>query len=127
LSLDKFSDEIILPYPQLLSVDSVQYYDSARVLQSLDSGVYEVDAVDGIGRVTLALDQSWPQSYPHLNTVLIDFTCGYSDAASVPNTLRDAISTIVWFLFDGRGAQLDSKMLNFMLGPHIMRGFYEPS
>lgn len=125
MDIDKFEDNIYLPYPNLISVDSIQYYDNLNVLQTLDSSFYDVSGVGGAGRVSLALGSSYPSTYSRPEAVQITFTCGYGDASAVPYSLRDAISTMVWFLFDGRGNQLDKPFLNYLLGPHIMRGFYE--
>jgi len=126
LDLDSFKDQIWLPYPSLLSVDSVSYYDSTNVLQTLDSSFYNVDGMGNVGCITLAYGYSYPATYPRPDALKITYTCGYSSLSAVPQSLKDAIATMVWFLFDGRGEQLDKPFLNFLLGPHIMRGFYEP-
>lgn len=124
LDLDKFEDKIWLPYPNLISVDSFKYYDSANALQDVDSEVYNAGSVDGVGCITLAYNQNYQQSYQRPDAVQITYTCGYSNLTDIPTSLKNAINTITWFLFDDRGAKIDSKMLGYLLGPHIMRGFY---
>lgn len=122
LDINNFEKEIALPYPGLLSVDSVQYYDSANVLQTLDASVYDVGGVGNAGYMTLAYGQSFPTIYPRPEAIQITYTCGYGAASAVPHSLKEAISTIAWFMFDGRGHQLDKPFLNYLLGPHIMWG-----
>jgi uncharacterized phiE125 gp8 family phage protein len=60
--LDAFQDEIYLPFAPLVSVDSVQYYDTAGDLQTLASTYYTVDTDSIPGRLYLAYNQSWPST-----------------------------------------------------------------
>ncbi len=76
--LDGFKDEVYLPFPPLVAVDSVQYYDTAGSLQTLASTYYTVDTDSTPGRVYLAYNQSWPSTYLIPKAVIITYTAGYA-------------------------------------------------
>lgn len=125
LDLDDFSNEITLPYPALISVDSVQYYDNNNSLQTLSADYYDVAGVGSLGVITRANGYTYPSVYPRPEAVRITYTCGYQDFEQVPEDVRAAIKTIVWHLFNDRGGDLHKGLVEWMLGKEIMRGFVE--
>ena len=76
--LDHFPNEIIMPYPPLVTVSSIQYVDSNGDTQTLASSVYTVDADSFPARIYLAYGQSWPVTQGIPKAVTITFTTGYS-------------------------------------------------
>jgi len=79
LYLDEWPDEeIILPYPPLMSVEFVKYTDTAGVVTTLATTEYIVDRASEPGRIVLGYDKSWPdvELYP-VNPIQIRFKCGY--------------------------------------------------
>lgn len=84
--LDGFQNEIQLPFPPLLSVDSVQYYDTGGTLQTMAASYYTVDTDSVPGRVYLAFSQSWPSTYLVPKSVVITYTAGYATTFSVSAT-----------------------------------------
>lgn len=74
--LDDFTNYIILPHGYLIYVDSIQYYDSAGTLQTLDMSVYTVDTDSLPPRIYLAYNQSWPSTYDISKAVIITYTVG---------------------------------------------------
>jgi uncharacterized phiE125 gp8 family phage protein len=74
--LDCFTNYIILPHGFLVYVDSVQYYDSAGTLQTLDTDIYTVDTDSLPPRIYLAYNQSWPSTYDIPKSVIITYTIG---------------------------------------------------
>ncbi len=76
LFLDGFYDFIQLPYGPIISVESVQYYDSAGVLQTLAESVYTVDTDSLPGRIYLAYNQFWPATQSIPKAVIINYTAG---------------------------------------------------
>ena len=84
---------IDLPRPPLQSVESIQYIDTAGNVQTLAPEDYVVDASSGeIGRVALAWNRFWPITRCSINSVVIQFTAGYGDAAEdVPQAIRQGI------------------------------------
>ena len=76
--LDYFPASIMLSYPPILSVDSIQYYDAGGELQTLDSSVYIVDTDTWPGLVYPAYNQFWPMTRLEPKSVIVTYTAGYS-------------------------------------------------
>jgi len=76
--LDHFVNEMILPFPPLISVSSVQYYDSSGDLQTLSTDYYTVDTDSFPGRAYLTFGQSWPATYTMPKSVIITYSTGYA-------------------------------------------------
>lgn len=93
-TLDGFEDEIQLAWPNLLSVQSVQYRDTSGVWQTLDVSAYEVDTASVPGRVLRALNASWPSVYAFPGSVKVTYTAGYAagneaaQQAAVPASIK---------------------------------------
>ena len=87
--LDAFPEnEIQLPWPPLISIDSVQYIDTTGVQQTLASTVYTLDSDSEPGWLLLAYDQDWPETLDTANAVRVRYTCGYANAAAVPVSIK---------------------------------------
>lgn len=89
-------DWIELPYPNLLTVTSVKYRDCTWTTGDWTTWAatnYIADTTRWKGRVHLAYGISWPSITPYpVDAVAVEYTCGYgATAASVPQTIRDAI------------------------------------
>lgn len=80
--------EIFLPLPPLQTVDSIKYYDTDGVLQTLASSAYLVDSVSEPARITPAPDTSWPTTQNRANAIEVTFTCGYGAAVAVPKGIK---------------------------------------
>lgn len=92
--------EIYLPKSPLSSVVSVKYYDGNGDLQTLSSDVYQVDSVGSPGRVVLNSGESWPVTeLGRINSVVIEFEAGWTDAEAVPEEIKTGIQQLVthWF------------------------------
>lgn len=108
LKLDAWPEErfIELPRPPLVSVTSVQYYDTAGVLQALVANTdYTVSAPSGDrprrGRIALKSGVDWPALEARADAIVIRFVCGYASAA-VPGMLKAAMLLDVATLYAGR-------------------------
>jgi uncharacterized phiE125 gp8 family phage protein len=85
-------DHIDIPYPPLVSVASVKYYDTASTEATMDSGDYYVDTYAEPGRIVLGYGESWPSTTLRpANGVIVRFTAGYGAAASVPQKVKQAM------------------------------------
>lgn len=82
LTLPAFADEIELHPGAVVSIDSVQYLDEARVLQLLDPDTYILDTTAQPSRLVLDPDQTWPATAdPRIPDVIqITFTTGPEEA-----------------------------------------------
>jgi len=76
---------IELPRNPVSAVGSVQYYDSANVLQTITSTNYVTDFVSIPARISEAPGYSWPNHYTRTNACLVNFTRGtYGDDQRAP-------------------------------------------
>jgi len=87
---------IVLPYPPLLSVDSVKYLDINGVDTTLvlgtDYRVLGMGQIYGKSYIAPLYQQSWPVPRVDDASVRIRFTCGYDEGdAIMPQALRQAI------------------------------------
>ena len=84
----------------LQAVNSIQYVDQNGATQTMPSNQYLVDTIQG--RICPAAGYDWPAVTKQPNAVIVNYTCGYGNAASnVPNPILDAIKFIVgqWEMF----------------------------
>lgn len=98
LYLDVFPAEILVPRPPLQSITSLQYYDTAGVLQSLTEGTdFQVDSDSEPARIWPEPSMTWPSTESgRTNAVILIFTAGYGDdAEDVPERLRHVMRLIV--------------------------------
>lgn len=85
LTLDCFpssSGNISLPFPPCASVQSVKYYDSDGVQQTLATTVYKLLADREPAEIALKSGQSWPTVYDEADVVEIAYTAGVADTAA---------------------------------------------
>lgn len=108
LVLDAFPDddeEIKIPMPPLIEVESVKYDDAAGDEQTMSTADYTVDNVSEPGWVLPV--GSWPSTFDGVNAVRIRFRCGYLDSSSppvenVPGSIKAAIKLILGNLYANR-------------------------
>jgi uncharacterized phiE125 gp8 family phage protein len=95
---------IILPKPPLVSVDSITYVDTNGASQTLATSVYKVDSHDTIpSRISLKLNQEWPETNGEAQDVTIRFTVGYgADESSIPETIKAAIKMMAAHWYENR-------------------------
>ena len=101
--LDGFpSWEIELPKPPWDSITWVKYYDTNDVQQTLATSGYIFDAVQG--RLTPALNASWPATAVKNNAVDIKFVSGFGASGSdCPAQVRECLLEIVEDRLKNRG------------------------
>lgn len=99
LTLDAFdSGCIALPWPNLLSVESVQYRDIDGTWQTLSSALYEVDTASVPGVVRRALLATWPVTYPFRGSVRVNYTAGYATGTESAQQAAVPASVKRWIL-----------------------------
>jgi uncharacterized phiE125 gp8 family phage protein len=96
-----------LPKPQLQSVVSVKYVDTAGDLQTWASSNYTVVAPQGPrcarGYLAPAYGVLWPATRCEPKAVRVQFTAGYGDAlGDVPEIVKSAIYFLVGHLWTNR-------------------------
>ena len=75
---DDFADEMIVPLGPLIAVASITYVDGDGVTQTLDTSVYDVDAVHEPGRIIIGYNQTWPTCRGHHHDVTITYYAGHA-------------------------------------------------
>jgi uncharacterized phiE125 gp8 family phage protein len=98
---DRFTPCIELPRSPVIFVTSVQYIDTAGILQTIDISDYFVDDVSEPARIVP--DNGWNVSADNRpNAVKITFVAGYADKCSVPDSIKHAIMIMVADMFEHR-------------------------
>ncbi len=96
MRLDCFPDWMLLPRPPLVSVQSVTYYDSDNVSQTLATSQYDVSIYGVAGRIIPKFGVVWPITYIRPDAVTVNYTGGYgTTGSSVPAPIRTAILWLV--------------------------------
>ncbi len=100
LRLDSFPCGVLeLPNAPLISVENVKCIDVNGTEQTVATTVYDVDIASRPGRLRPKFGQFWPVTRSQMNSVSVEFTAGYGDAADVPKTIKQAILLLVghWY------------------------------
>lgn len=106
LSMDAFpvnNGPIYVPMPPLQSVNSLKYFNTGGVEQTLTEGTdYLVDNESEPGRITPAPDTGWPATQNRPNAVSVEFVAGFGDASKVPQGIKQAILLMVGHWYENR-------------------------
>lgn len=108
--LTGFSSIIRLPYPPLISVESVKYTDSDGAEQTVDSDTYEVITGSEPGYISLLDGESWPTDLDEIEfPVFIEYKAGYETAVdgdtrtiTVPHGIQIYIMLLVAEMYKER-------------------------
>jgi uncharacterized phiE125 gp8 family phage protein len=103
---------IYLPFPPLVSVSSITYYDADNVLQTLSTSVYDVDDISEPARLKPVLGEVWPITYPRMNAVRITFIAGYANAAAVPAGIVRAMKSLIGHYNENREDNVAGVMVS---------------
>jgi uncharacterized phiE125 gp8 family phage protein len=101
IRMDCFPEYISLPYPPVISITSVKYIDTDGTEQTLGSSNYVLDDYPLVPFIREAYGINWPSVRNEPNAVRIRYSAGYGAAASVPETIKEAIMLLVghWMNF----------------------------
>ena len=98
-------DKIVLPRPPLASVTSVEYYDTDDVKYTLDPAIYYVNAIAEPGEIVLRYNQTWPTTtLRDYNAVCVTYVAGWTAAANVPKTIKQAVLLVIGHWYENREA-----------------------
>jgi uncharacterized phiE125 gp8 family phage protein len=124
MAIDEFpydDDVIEIPKGKLQSIDSITYKDSDGVTTTLTADTDYVSSARGIlGKVVPSYGKTWPVFTPFpLDAVIITFTCGYGNAAAVPEKVIQAMKLLISHWFTNRTpidqTRSNAIEMNFML------------
>lgn len=105
LSIDAWPTDgcIRLPYPPLVTVAQITYYDSNGTQQTWGSDSYIVIADEEPGIVALAPSASWPSDLHDYPRIRVRYTAGYgTSAVSVPEAYKLDVRGLVKLHYDFR-------------------------
>lgn len=101
LTLDAFSDTIMLPKGPVQSITSVKYFDTAGAEQTVSAANYTLDAASDPQWLVKAADYSWPATLDGVNMVKVRFVAGEETA---PDVVRLAALLLIGQWYDNRAA-----------------------
>ena len=91
----------MLPAP-VKTLDAVRVYKSDGTTLGLDLAGFALDKISAPARLTFTRG-ALPAPERPVAGIEIDVTCGYGDAADVPEALRQAIRLLVAHWYENRG------------------------
>lgn len=108
LSLDAFpcSDVIKIPINPLVSVTSIDYYDTSDVKTTMSASDYLVECDEFESQISLKYSKTWPSTTlrPHRG-VVVTFISGYgATAASTPQAVKNAMLLLIGDSYEYREA-----------------------
>lgn len=93
---------IVLPKGQLQAVNEINYLDNDGDETTLDDADYSASRNREPAVIVPAFNGVWPSAREYLDSVQIEFDCGFGDeAADVPADLRQAILLYAGWSFQG--------------------------
>lgn len=119
---DRFPTVIRPSKSPLISVDSVEYYDTDGVLQTLAAATYDVGIYKEPGRIALAYNQSWPSIRTMINAVVVTYQAGWVARANVPEEIKHAVKLMVGHLYENREAASQVTINSIPLGVKSLLG-----
>jgi len=103
---------LMLPYPPLQSVVSIQYVDPASGnLLTIDPSTYLFTTRSTPGRVMPQYGKVWPLARPVIDAVQITYNCGYGPFESdVPEDVQLGLGMLVADLYENREATQEIEL-----------------
>lgn len=115
-------DAIVVPRPPLQDVTSVQYRDTAGVLQTWDPSQYRVITTGRFGRIVPAHGVCYPCTEDAPDAVVIEFVCGYADPAAIPSRYQHAQLMLIAHWYANREAVTADTVHDVPLGFEALIG-----
>lgn len=103
LTLDAFPTSIKLTRVPVQTITSVKYRDTAGVLQTLSGAAYTLAQDDfGFSKISTAYGTTWPTTQVRDDAVVVEFVAGYTNAAAVPNSIKQWILLMISTMYTNR-------------------------
>lgn len=93
---------LYLPKAPLQSVTSIKYLEENSGTETTWSASYYRVQTSEPGRVSLALNQIYPNLYGVSGQIVIRFICGYGAASAVPVGIKQAMLLLIGHWFENR-------------------------
>jgi uncharacterized phiE125 gp8 family phage protein len=110
VTLDAFPDYIELTRVPVQSITSLKYFDMVGVEQTMLNTLYSYAQDDfGFARLDPVYGGEWPAAQDRLNTVAVRYVAGYTNAAAVPEGIKQWIKLMVSTMYDNRETEAYSS------------------
>ncbi len=97
------TQSILIPKAWVRSISSVKYIDAAGTEQTCDASNYRLVAhPHTVGRLMPAFGLSWPAVRADEGVISVEFVAGWTLAADVPETIKQAIKFMVGHFYQSR-------------------------
>lgn len=104
--------EFVLERPPVRAITSIQYIDVNGTTQTVSASNYYADLDSTPPRILAKTGYAWPTLQAgRPNAVIVTYTTGYADAASVPQPIKMGISMLVDHWYENRGPVLVGTIL----------------
>ncbi len=120
---------IVVPFPPLVSVESVKYVDDNGVLQTVPPADYVARTAETPGEIVPIHGKTWPATRHEPDAIRVEFTCGYGATDAVPAPIKRAILLVVGTLYANRETVAPVSMqaiphtAEWLLGPYRVLRF----
>lgn len=119
-------NEIELPVPKLIRVNTVEYVDTGGNTQLLPDTEYIAGSASEPARIAPAYSKWWPPTRAQIEAVKVTYQCGYGAAAAVPETIKRWMMLRIGAMFehreeivvDKRISQVNLPFVDQMLTPY---------
>lgn len=100
--------DLRLPAGPVVAVESVKFYDTDNVLQTVPTSDWFLASR---GALTMVDDFVGDALYPRPDAVQITYTAGHADPLDIPASLRHAVLLLISQLYDRRGEPIPSSIV----------------
>jgi uncharacterized phiE125 gp8 family phage protein len=98
----QYAGEMTLSRYPISAITHVRYTDKAGAQQTWATTNYATDLVSRRPRIALKTAGTIPENCDDINSVEIQYVCGYGNAAAVPAQFKTAIKLLVGEMFENR-------------------------
>ncbi len=125
LNLDKsdVKEYIGISQAPVQSITHIKYFDESKVQQTLSTGSYQADVLNEPARVKI---NTIPGIFDMMNACEIQFVCGYGVAASVPESIKQAMLLMIGHWYEHREAVTVSGSKGMQPVPMAVQAILEP-
>lgn len=109
--LDVFPIDIRLDYPTVQSVTSIKFLDENGDEQTLSTSSYKLDNASDSGPawIKIATGLAWPSTCPEINAVRVRYVAGWTNAAEVPQSIKQWMLLNIGHWYENREATSEAK------------------
>jgi len=98
-------DRIVLPLTPVVSITSIEYYDSTETLQELDTEDFDLFGDEDNAFIRPKTGITWPSVYDRPDAIMVTFVAGFGVSPDyIPENIKQAIRLLCCHWFENREA-----------------------